>query len=115
MRSDGKLIQRPEGRDQVRIVSRVIAIAILSGMLAATVGATDEMHALINRLVAVHLKPAAGFTARMLVPPGQLYDPLVMRIHGDVVWLNDDGKEEDGKGSRLISVDAHGEVSVLVD
>jgi len=99
----------------VRIVSWVIAIAILSGMLAATVGAADEMHALINRLVAVHLKPAAGFTARMLVPPGQLYDPLVMRIHGDVVWLNDDGKEEDGKGSRLISVDAHGEVSVLVD
>ncbi len=61
------------------------------------------------------IKPAAGFTAKVIVPPGQMYDPLVMHLHGDTVWLNDDGKEEGDKGSRLLSIDTQGKVSVLVD
>jgi len=32
-----------------------------------------------------------------------------------VMWLNDDGKEEKDKGSRLLSVDGQGKVSVLAD
>jgi hypothetical protein len=99
----------------MRTFCRVVVIAMLTVVLAATFTAADEMNRLIQRLVAVHLKPAPGFAVRMLVPPGQLYDPLVMRPHGDAVWLNDDGKEEGEHGSRLISVDAHGDVSVLVD
>ncbi|MBV8357768.1 MAG: hypothetical protein JO189_07505 [Deltaproteobacteria bacterium] len=99
----------------MRIFGRVAAIAMLSVLLAATFAAADEMNRLINRLVTVHLKAAKGFSVRMLVPPGQLYDPLVMRPHGHAVWLNDDGKEEGEHGSRLIAVDAHGNVSVLVE
>ena len=44
--------------------------------------------------MAFEIKPAAGFSAHVLVPPGQLYDPLVMHLRGVAVWLNDDGKEE---------------------
>src|SRR5215469_14021694 len=99
----------------MRIFGRVAAIATLNVLLGATFAAPDEMNTLINRLVAVHLHPAKGFSVRMLVPPGQLFDPLVMRSHGDAVWLNDDGKQEGEHGSRLISVDARGNISVLVD
>ncbi|HVN89522.1 MAG TPA: hypothetical protein VMT61_06895 [Candidatus Binataceae bacterium] len=98
----------------MRLFGRVAAIATLSVLLAAYAGA-NEMKSLLSRLVAVRLTPAKGFAVRMLVPPGQLYDPLVMHPHGDDVWLNDDGKQEGEHGSRLIAVNAAGHVSVLVD
>jgi hypothetical protein len=44
-----------------------------------------------------------------------MYDPLVMHQRGAAVWLNDDGKVAGDKGSRMLSVDADGAVSVLVD
>ncbi len=38
----------------------------------------------------------AGYTARLLVPPGTLYDPLFpIAGAGDDIWLNDDGGEEE--------------------
>ncbi len=93
-----------------------VVTGLLLHMLFAVAGAAeDELKALLDRVMAHDIKPAAGFTAKVLVPPGQLYDPLVMRLHGEEVWLNDDGKEEGEKGSRLISVDQQGKVSVLVD
>ncbi len=78
------------------------------------------MQRVLSRMLAVEIKPAAGFATRMLVPPGALYDPLVMHPMGDTVWLNDDGKETENaqgehKGSRLMAVDHEGRVSVLVD
>jgi hypothetical protein len=36
-----------------------------------------------------------------------------MLPRGDVVWFNDDGGEEDEKGSRLLTLDANGKISVL--
>jgi hypothetical protein len=93
-----------------------VFIGLLLNMLFAVAGATeDELKAMLERVMAHDIKPAAGFTAKVLVPPGQLYDPLVMHLHGEEVWLNDDGKEEGDKGSRLISIDKQGKVSVLVD
>jgi hypothetical protein len=41
----------------------------------------------------------------VLVPPGELYDPIFMILHGANVWLTDDGGVEDGIGSRIVSVD----------
>jgi hypothetical protein len=102
-------------REGMRMFGRVAAIATLSVLLTATFAAANEMNRLIDRLVTVHLKSAKGFSVRMLVPPGRLYDPLVMRSHDDSVWLNDDGKEEGEHGSRLISVNEHGNLSILVD
>jgi hypothetical protein len=49
-----------------------------------------------------------------LVPPGELYDPLVMHEMDGAVWLNDDGKINGDKGSRMISVAHDGKVTVLV-
>jgi hypothetical protein len=94
---------------------RVVVGVVLSGLVAATVQAEDELKAMLDRVMAHDIKPAAGFTAKVIVPPGQMYDPLVMHLHGDAVWLNDDGKEEGEKGSRLLAVDPQGKVSVLVD
>ena len=85
-------------------------------MWSAPVFAAEELQQLLKQLLTVPtIQTAAGFTAAVLVPPGQLYDPLVMHLQGDDVWLNDDGKEEGDKGSRLLSIDKHGKVSVLVD
>jgi hypothetical protein len=76
--------------------------------------AQDEAQQLTSRLLASPtLTAAAGFSAKLLVPPGRLYDPLWMLPRGDVVWFNDDGGEEGEKGSRLLTLDAKGKLSVL--
>lgn len=87
----------------------------LNLLIVITVRADDELKAMLDREMAHDIKPAAGFAAKVLVPPGQLYDPLVMHLRGDDVWLNDDGKEEGDKSSRLIAIGTQGKVSVLVD
>ena len=86
----------------MQMIWRVIVGLILSGVVVATVKAEDELKAMLDRVMAQDIKPVAGFTAKVIVPPGQMYDPLVMHLHGDTVWLNDDGKEEGDKGSRLL-------------
>jgi hypothetical protein len=73
-----------------------------------------EADRLIKKLLAPPtIQTEAGFTAKLLVLPGQLYDPLFMRPQGGVVWLNDDGGEENDKGSRLLSLSTQGKISVL--
>ncbi len=94
---------------------RIVIGLLVNITVVVTASADDELKAMLDRVMAHDIKPAAGFTAKVLVPPGQLYDPLVMHQHGDAVWLNDDGKEEGEKGSRLIAIDKQGKVSVLVD
>jgi hypothetical protein len=59
----------------------------------------------------------AGYSARLLVPPGTFYDPLFpIAGKGDDIWLNDDGGEEDeGEGGGgIYSVDRDGKVAPLV-
>ena len=97
----------------------VVAISIGSTSLFAH-GADGELHTVLERMLSVNIQPAAGFKTQMRVAPGELYDPLVMHPMGEQVWLNDDGKEQQGqdgeqKGSRLMAVDHEGHVSVLVD
>src|SRR5208283_3356186 len=77
--------------------------------------AETEAQRVVNRLLAPpEIKTAPGFTAKVLVPPGELYDPLFMFPHDGAVWLTDDGGEADGTGSRIVSVDSKGKVSVIV-
>ena len=43
------------------------------------VHAEEELTQLLDRLLAApHIDATEGFTAKVLVPPGQLYDPLFM-------------------------------------
>ncbi len=78
--------------------------------------AQDKLKDLVDRLLAPPVIQAeAGFTAKVLIPPGQLYDPLIMLPRGPVTWLNDDGGEEKDKGSRLLAISAAGKISVLAD
>jgi len=73
-----------------------------------------EAQAVIDTLLAPPtIKVEAGFRAKMLIPPGELYDPLFMLPHGDVVWMNDDGRATDGHGSRLLAITPEGKISVL--
>ena len=73
------------------------------------VHATEPLQSVVSRLTAPPVITAqSGFSAQLLVPLGQLYDPLVMLPVGQVMWLNDDGGQEDDKGRRLLAVDARG-------
>lgn len=61
------------------------------------------------------IQASPGFKAELLIPPGKLYDPLIMLPMGEVTWLNDDGGEEKDKGSRLLAVAENGAISILAD
>lgn len=56
-----------------------------------------------------------GYTARVLVQPGTLYDPL-FPIAGEKqdIWLNDDGGEEGEGGGGLYRIQPDGTVDTLV-
>lgn len=95
---------------------RVIWGFVLSGMVVSPVMAEVELQRILDRLLAppvIHAE--SGFTAKLLVPPGQLYDPLWIQLRGETAWLNDDGGEEGEKGSRLFTVSKEGKISVGVD
>jgi hypothetical protein len=83
-------------------------------LVGVPVLAQDEMQKLTSRLLAPPaIKAEAGFTAKLLIPPGHLYDPLWMLPRDGTIWMNDDGGEEKDKGSRLLAIDQQGKISVL--
>ena len=97
----------------------IIGTALVSLALIATAAQArtigHEAQAVIDTFLAPPtIKPEAGFTAQLLIPPGELYDPLFMLPHGDAVWMNDDGKATDGHGSRLLAISPDGKISVLM-
>ncbi len=96
------------------------ALALLGLLTASRTGAAakvdTEAQKVVGRLLALPAVHAeAGFTTRVLVPPGQLYDPGSLRPHGDAVWLNDDGGEVGDRGSRILSLDRNGGLSIVAD
>jgi len=91
----------------------VLAAAIAMNAYARPLG--HEAQAVINVLLAApEVKTESGFNATMVIAPGELYDPLFMEPHGNVVWMNDDGRATDGHGSRLLATDPDGKISVLM-
>ena len=75
-----------------------------------------EAQIVIDRLLAPpSISAQPGFSAKLLVAPGELYDPLFMAPRGDKVWMNDDGKEIGSHGSRILEFTMDGKFSVLVD
>lgn len=94
---------------------------VMCGLVVSSVGvlpalATEEAQEVIARLLApptVQTEP--GFTAKILVPPGELYDPLQILSHEGKVYVGDDGGEEGETGGRLLTVDQAGKVTVIID
>ncbi len=101
-----------------RISKVTIQLLAIIGCVAAaaTASAVDrEAQLVISRLLAPPvIKAEPRFNAKLLVPPGELYDPLFMVPRGDTVWMNDDGKATDGHGSRVLSLSLDGKVSLLI-
>jgi hypothetical protein len=62
---------------------RVAVGLLLNLSVVATVGADDELKALLDRVMAHDIKPAAGFTAKVIVPPGQLAGVFRERTRAD--------------------------------
>ena len=81
---------------------------------ARTLG--GEAQAVIDTLLAApSIKAEPGFRAKVLIPPGELYDPLYMVPHGDIVLMNDDGKAVGEHGGRILSIKTNGKVTVVMD
>ena len=101
-----------------RKLSDCLGVILIATALGAPtiVWGQPELHRVLSTLLAPPIIHAEeGFKAKLLVPPGQLYDPLFMlkRPNG-LIWLNDDGGEENETGSRIIAVTKKGKVSVVV-
>jgi hypothetical protein len=99
-------------------IAQLAQLLAIIGCAAAAVAASaagHEAQLVIGRLLAAPMiKVQQGFNAKLLVPPGELYDPLFMVQHDDSVWINDDGKATDGYGSRVLSLSTEGKISVLM-
>jgi hypothetical protein len=61
------------------------------------------------------LRAEEGFRAEVLVPPGELLDPISLISRGDVVWLSDDRGQEAGEGGRIAALNASGRLSTVAD
>ncbi|MBI2802169.1 MAG: hypothetical protein HYX63_18120 [Gammaproteobacteria bacterium] len=96
---------------------RQLGLGFLVAVVGMSSGTTAEnpQDRLSRLLMPPVITAAPGFMANVLIPPGQLYDPLIMLPVGDAIWLNDDGGEEEDKGSRLLALGATGKITVLAD
>jgi hypothetical protein len=68
-------------------------------------------------LVQPPLMAEPGFQVKLVVPPGELYDPLYIIPRGEGAWVSDDGGASPTgslTGGQLVEVSATGEVKVLV-
>jgi hypothetical protein len=94
-------------------VACVVIALIATGADARPIG--HEAQTVINTLLAPPtIKAEAGFSATLLIPPGELYDPLFMLPHGEGVWMNDDGRAIGEHGSRILAITADGKIAVLM-
>jgi len=94
----------------------IVAVAAMLAAPAAARPIGEEAERVIETILATPtIKTEAGFKASLLVPPGELYDPLSMVPHDGSIWMNDDGKATDGHGSRILAFSPDGTFSVLFD
>lgn len=83
-------------------------------LLASPSRAEDETQKLVRLLPALTIYAEEGFKARVIVPPGVLYDPLAMIVHDNEVWIADDGGGEyEEFGGQIVAVKLDGAASPL--
>lgn len=98
-----------------RILSIFGSGLLLVGIATLPALAKDELKGLLDRLLAAPtIQTESGFNASILVPPGELYDPVWLMSHNGAVWTNDDDGEEGDKGSQIIAIGKDGNLSVVV-
>jgi len=109
---------RTTGNGLARVGTGSIIVA-MAAILAVPAGAEPlgkEAERVIETILAPPtIQTEAGFRAKVLVPPGELYDPLYMIPHDGSIWMNDDGKAEEENGGRILSFAPDGTFSVLFD
>ncbi|MSR15465.1 MAG: hypothetical protein EXR86_13080 [Gammaproteobacteria bacterium] len=82
------------------MITRTLGSVTLACLLGAcgisnSLAEQEVAKEIVDRLLATPvLQAKTGFAAKILIPPGQLYDPLVMLPVGDKTWLNDDGEKK---------------------
>lgn len=91
-----------------------LCLTLVPGLGPRARAETEAQRVVARLLAPPTIKTEPGFTAKILVPPGQLYDPLFPFIREDAVWLIDDGGEVDGTSGRLLAVSATGKITVIV-
>ena len=75
-----------------------------------------EIERSVNRVMtSPDLRAEEGFRAEVLVPPGELFDPIALISRGDVVWLSDDRGQEPGGGGRIAALNTSGRLSTVAD
>lgn len=104
----------------IRILAGIVGVIsvvtlIWGDPLPSNVKSTELQRLLDRILVPPQIRPQPGFSARLLVAPGEMYDPLWMRSNGKTVWISDDGgMDNKGRQGSIWSVDEHGQISPLV-
>jgi len=74
-----------------------------------------ELNRVLKRLLSDPIiRTEEGFSARVLAPPGEMYDPLFMRDRGELVWVNDCGGQDGSAGGQIVAVDRQGRVETVV-
>src|SRR5262245_35333695 len=62
------------------------------------------------------IKTARGLTAKVVVPPGIMYDPLSVLVRPNgMLWVNDDGGVVGQRGGYVWGVDRQGKVTKVID
>jgi hypothetical protein len=78
-------------RPSIMLTALAIALLVPGGCLPATAyaqGGSEAARVAARLLALPRIKATPEFTARIVVPPGDLYDPLQMVPRGDQVCVN---------------------------
>jgi hypothetical protein len=91
----------------------------LGALLAADPVRGGEDRTELARVLRVLLRPPQlamqpGFQWRLLVPPGELYDPLFFAVHGSGAYLSDDGGEDEKGGGQVLWLESSGKLRTAV-
>ena len=102
-----------------KIIGWLVAAVGIGVMAVAIVGAPKRHQQEFARVIAklmemTEITAAEGFVAKVIIPPGHVYDPLSSVPYGDGYLLNDDGGVEGEKGSRILRVSMDGKIEVVV-
>src|SRR5271155_2723160 len=114
IRSRSPMLPNRGFNSAIQVLAALLIMLTGTAAIASGPDGTEAARVIARLLAPPRITVVPGFSARLVVPPGELYDPLQMVPSGDQVLVNDDGGEEDDGGGRPVAVDSMGTVSVVV-